>query len=126
MIDSIPMPRPHAFVTAPKIMTADAERLIGTGRLSAPYLQTVWETTWTYKTLVQEDYDALYDAYILSVARNKSIEHSLTTIDSNTGNLLSYTMYTQDDFIAHIYTMSNGKRQYTNVSFTFVGVGGGE
>lgn len=125
-IDGAEMPIPSSWQTNPKIMTTDASRSITTGRLIAKYLQTVWETSWTYKVLYQEDYDKLYNAYILSCDRTKNIEHSFTTLDSNTGEILSYRMYTQDDFSAPLYMIRDGKRMYTNVTFTFVGVGGGE
>jgi len=125
-IDDIVMPRPSEWVTKPKILTRDSERLIGSGRLVAPYLGTVYETTWTYKYLDQFDYMTLYDAYILSCERNKSIEHDLETLDSNTGEVLKYRIYTQDDFQTPLYRIKDGIRYYTNVTFTFVGVGGGE
>ena len=80
----------------------------------------------TYKYLDQFDYMTLYDAYILSCERNKSIEHDLETLDSNTGEVLNYRIYTQDDFQTPLYRIKDGIRYYTNVTFTFVGVGGGE
>ena len=43
-IDGIVMPRPSEWVTKPKILTRDSERLIGPG-LVAPYSGTVYETT---------------------------------------------------------------------------------
>lgn len=126
MIDGVAMPIPDTWQTNPKIMTSDSHRTVSTGRLVAAYLQTVWETSWTYKVLWQEDYDRLYAAYITSCDANKSIEHSFSTLDSNTGRVLTYRMYTQDDFSAPLYMIRNGRRMYTDVTFTFVGVGGGE
>lgn len=123
-IDGKEMPKPSEWTTSPKIMTKDSERLVGSGKLVAPYLCTIWETTWVYKYLTQEQYDLLYDAYITSCARNKSVEHNFTTLDSNTGNILSYRMYTQSDFKAPLYRIKDGKRYYKDVSFAFVGVGG--
>lgn len=125
-IDGKSMPMPSSWVTSPQIMTTDAKRTVSTGRLVAKYLQTVWVTEWTYAYITQEQYDILYNAYILSCDINKNIEHTFTTIDSNTGKLLSYKMYTQNDFKAPLYRVRNGIREYVNVTFTFTGVGGGE
>lgn len=125
-IDGLEMPMPDEWLVTPQIMTSDAKRTVTTGRLQAKYLQTVWVTEWTYRFISQDDYDVLYDAYILSCGRNKSIEHAFTTLDSNTGQIISYTMYTQDDFKAPLYYIRNGKRWYRDVTFTFVGVGGGD
>lgn len=126
-IDEVDMPKPHIYKTRPMILTRDSERLVGSGRLIAPYLGTVWETQWTYKKLRGSDYDTIYEAYILSCDTNKSIEHTLKTLDSNTGDVLTYRIYTQDDFDGGaIARMENGIRIYKNITFTFVGVGGGE
>lgn len=125
-IDGVDMPKPSSWTTKPNILTAESERLVGNGKLVAPYLTTIWETTWTYKLLSQEDYDKLYDAYITSCIRNKNLEHDFSTLDSNTGKQLRYRMYTQNDFNAPLYRIHNGKRIYKDISFTFVGVGGEE
>lgn len=125
-IDGIDMPKPDVWDVKTNIVTRGSERLIGSGRLVAPFLGIVYETTWVYKYLEEEDYDILYDAYITSCTRNNSVEHDLTTLDSNTGLPLSYRMYTQNNFQAPLYSIRNGKRVYTEVTFTFVGVGGGE
>lgn len=123
-IDGVDMPKPSSWSTSPHIMTSDSERLAGSGRLVAPYLTTIMETEWHYKYLSQADYDKLYDAYILSCARNRSIEHDLTTVDSNSGNVITYRVYTQSDFKAPLYRIRDGVRYYRDVKFTFVGVGG--
>lgn len=123
-LDGVEMPRPSDWITKPRVMTKDAERLIGNGRLVAEYLGTVPETVWTYKRLTQEQYDILYAKYIKACAINKSIEHSVKTIDSNTGQSISYTGYTENNFEAALYRIKNGKRIYHNVVVTIVGVGG--
>ncbi len=125
-IDGIAMPRPSSWVTKRVPLTSDSERLPGSGRLVAPYICMVLETEWTYKTLTQAEYDVLYDAYVLSSDRNKSIEHTIKTLDSNTGLSITYKMYLQSDFTAPLKRIRNGVREYVNISFTFVGVGGGE
>lgn len=125
-IDGKVMPRPDEYHTRPRILTRDSQRLPGNGRLVAPYLGTVWETTWLYKYISRDKYLILYDAYILSCKRNKSIEHEFETVDSNTGEQLIYRMYTQDDFEArlHMVRLLNKETYYRDVLFTFVGVGG--
>jgi hypothetical protein len=125
-IDGIEMPRPSDWLVNPKPMSSDAERLVGTGKMVIPYLTTAWEVTWTYKYLSQEDYDKLYDAYILSTIRNKNMYHTLITKDSNSNEIKTLEIYTQSDFTAPLYRIKNGKRYYKDVKFVFVSLGGDE
>lgn len=126
-IDGVSMPKPSSYQTNPKILTGDAHRLIGNGRMVVPYVTTVWETTWHYKLIDGAMYDVIYNAYITATVNNKNMYHSLTTIDSNTGNSKTYQIYTQDDFAGHLYRVKpDGTREYDDVSFVFVGVGGEE
>ena len=126
MIDGIDMPKPSDWLVNPKPMSSDAERLVGSGKMVIPYLTTAWEVTWTYKYLSSADYDKLYDAYILSTIRNKSMYHTLTTKDSNSNKTLTLDIYTQSDFSAPLYRIKNGIRYYKDVKFVFVSLGGDE
>lgn len=126
MIDGIDMPKPSDWLVNPKPMSSDAERLVGSGKMVIPYLTTAYEVTWTYKYLSSEDYDKLYDAYILSTIRNKSMYHTLTTKDSNSNNVMTLDIYTQSDFSAPLYRIKNGIRYYKDVKFVFVSLGGDE
>ena len=124
MIDGIDMPKPSDWLVNPKPMSSDAERLVGSGKMVIPYLTTAWEVTWTYKYLSSADYDKLYDAYILSTIRNKSMYHTLKTKDSNSDNVMTLEIYTQSDFTAPLYRIKNGIRYYKDVKFVFVSLGG--
>lgn len=126
MIDGIDMPKPSDWLVNPKPMSSDAERLVGSGKMVIPYLTTAWEVTWTYKYLSSDDYDKLYDAYILSTIRNKSMYHKLTTKDSNSDKVMTLDIYTQSDFTAPLYRIKNGKRYYKDIKFVFVSLGGDE
>ena len=126
MIDGKDMPKPSDWLVNPKPMSSDAERLVGSGKMVIPYLTTAWEVTWTYKYLSSEDYDKLYDAYILSTIRNKSMYHTLTTKDSNSNKVMTLDIYTQSDFSAPLYRIKNGIRYYKDVKFVFVSLGGDE
>lgn len=126
MIDGIDMPKPSDWLVNPKPMSSDAERLVGSGKIVIPYLTTAWEVTWTYKYLSSADYDKLYDAYILSTIRNKSMYHTLKTKDSNSDNVMTLEIYTQSDFTAPLYRIKNGVRYYKDVKFVFVSLGGDE
>lgn len=119
-IDGVEMPRPSNWLVNPKPLSTDAERVAGTGEAVIPYLRTVYEVTWEYKYLSQTDYDKLYDAYILSTIRNKSMYHTLETLDSNTGDVLTLNIYTQGDFSAPLYRIKDGVRFYKDVKFIFV------
>lgn len=123
-IDKKSMPVPHSWSTKPNVMTRDSKRSVSNGNMTAPYLNTIMETTWTYKNLSQADYDLLYDTYIASCARNKSVYHTFASMDSNTGKVITYKMYTQSDFDAPLYRIRNGnERYYKEFNVTFVGVG---
>lgn len=126
MIDGIEMPKPSDWLVNVKPLSSDAERLVGNGRIVVPYLTTVYEVTWTYKYMSQEDYDKVFDAYIGSTVRNKNFYHTLTTLDSNTGGVRTIEVYTQGDFTAPLYRIKNGKRYYKDVKFVFVSLGGDE
>lgn len=126
MIDGIDMPKPSDWLVNPKPMSSDAERLVGSGKMVIPYLTTAWEVTWTYKYLSSADYDKLYDAYILSTIRNKSMYHTLKTKDSNSDKVMTLEIYTQSDFTAPLYRIKNGVRYYKDVKFVFVSLGGDE
>ena len=126
MIDGKDMPKPSDWLVNPKPMSSDAERLVGSGKMVIPYLTTAWEVTWTYKYLSSEDYDKLYDAYILSTIRNKNMYHTLTTKDSNSNKVMTLDIYTQSDFSAPLYRIKNGIRYYKDVKFVFVSLGGDE
>ena len=126
MIDGKDMPKPSDWLVNPKPMSSDAERLVGSGKMVIPYLTTAYEVTWTYKYLSSKDYDKLYDAYILSTIRNKSMYHTLITKDSNSNKTLTLNIYTQSDFSAPLYRIKNGIRYYKDVKFVFVRLGGDE
>jgi hypothetical protein len=125
-IDGKDMPKPSDWLVNPKPMSADAERLVGSGRMVIPYLTTAYEIIWTYKYLSQEDYDKLYDAYIRETIRSKSMYHTLTTKDSNSDEVLEFDIYTQSDFSSPLYRIKNGKRYYKDVKFVFITLGGDE
>lgn len=125
-IDGIEMPKPSDWLVNPKPISADAETLVGSGKVVVPYLTTRYEVTWTYKYLSSDEYDLLYDTYIRSTTRNKSMYHTLTTRDSNSDGILTFDIYTQGDFSAPLYRIKNGKRYYKDVKFVFVSLGGDE
>lgn len=119
-IDGVEMPRPSDWLVNPKPMSIDAERVAGTGEAIVPYLRTVYEVTWTYKYLSSEDYDKLYNAYIKNTITNRSMYHTLETLDSNSNDTLTLNIYTQGDFTAPLYRIKDGIRYYRDVKFVFV------
>ena len=119
-IDGVEMPRPSDWLVNPKPMSIDAERVAGTGEAIVPYLRTVYEVTWTYKYLSSEDYDKLYNAYIKNTIINRSMYHTLETLDSNSNDTLTLNIYTQGDFTAPLYRIKDGIRYYRDVKFVFV------
>lgn len=124
-IDKQSMPIPSSWNTKSNVMTRDSKRSIKNAKLTAPYLNTIMETSWTYKYLTSVEYEKLYTAYILNCAVNKSVYHTFASVDSNTGKVITYKMYTQADFDAPLYRIdpNTGERYYKDVTFTFVGIG---
>lgn len=124
-IDGIEMPKPSDYITNYKPIYLDSERLPGNGKFVATYLTSVYETTWTYKYLNQEQFDKLF-AHIKEVKSTGNIYHTVTTIDSNTGEVITYEFYVPGDFTAPLYRIKNGVRYYRDVKFVFIGRGGDE
>lgn len=128
-IDGVSMPKPSSWGCNPNIMSRDAGRLAGNGKMVIPYLSTVWTTEWNYNYLEEDDFDIIWDAYVESTIENKNFYHTLETLD-NKGRRKVYKVYTEDKPYAPIafYKHRNGReiRCYTNLKFTFVGVGGEE
>ena len=119
-IDGVEMPRPSEWLINPKPLSSDAERVAGTGEAVVPYLRMVYEVTWTYKYIQTQDFDKLYNAYIKATIKNKSMYHTIETLDSNSDETLSLNVYTQSDFSAPLYRIKNGIRYYKDVKLVFV------
>lgn len=119
-IDGVEMPRPSEWLVNPKPLSSDAERVAGTGEAVVPYLRMVYEVTWTYKYIQTQDFDKLYNAYIKATIKNKSMYHTIETLDSNSDETLSLNVYTQSDFSAPLYRIKNGIRYYKDVKLVFV------
>lgn len=119
-IDGVEMPRPSEWLVNPKPLSSDAERVAGTGEAVVPYLRMVYEVTWTYKYIQTQDFDKIYNAYIKATIKNKSMYHTIETLDSNSDETLSLNVYTQSDFSAPLYRIKNGIRYYKDVKLVFV------
>lgn len=119
-IDGVDMPRPSEWLVNPKPLSSDAERVAGTGEAVVPYLRMVYEVTWTYKYIQTQDFDKIYNAYIKATIKNKSMYHTIETLDSNSDETLSLNVYTQSDFSAPLYRIKNGIRYYKDVKLVFV------
>lgn len=119
-IDGVEMPRPSEWLVNPKPLSSEAERVAGTGEAVVPYLRMVYEVTWTYKYIQTQDFDKLYNAYIKATIKNKSMYHTIETLDSNSDETLSLNVYTQSDFSAPLYRIKNGIRYYKDVKLVFV------
>ena len=119
-IDGVEMPRPSEWLVNPKPLSSDAERVAGTGEAVVPYLRMVYEVTWTYKYIQTQHFDKLYNAYIKATIKNKSMYHTIETLDSNSDETLSLNVYTQSDFSAPLYRIKNGIRYYKDVKLVFV------
>ena len=124
-IDGVSMPKPHKYLVNYKPMSADAERLIGNGRLVIPYLTTVYEITWEYSKIEEEQYDLIFNQYVKNTTKNKSFYHTIKTKDSN-GGIIETEIYTQGDFTAPLARIDpiTGNRIYENIKFIFVSLGG--
>lgn len=121
-MDGISMPDPSTYEVDPKPMSADSHRLIETGELVAPYVSMQYTITWKYNFLDNQEYQLLYNQYVLQSIQNKSLYHTLKTLDSNTGEEKEFDIYLQSDFKAPLYFIDpeTKERYYKDVIFTFV------
>lgn len=138
-IDDVNMPIPNNYNTTTQIIsTDDSGRLAGNGAMQIDFLTHVFVTTWSYTFMTGDEFDIVYKNYVENTIKNKNMYHTLKTINSNTGESLTYRIYTQDEISAQLKKYSknqchymglqfiNGVRLYQDVVFTFVGVGGEE
>lgn len=136
-IDGVSCPIPNEFNTATQIVSTDnSGRLAGNGEMKIEILTHVFVTTWKYSFMTGDEYDIIYNNYIRNTIVNKNMYHTLKTINSNTGNSLTYRIYTQDELQSPLKKLApsqsyymglhfiNGVRVYQDVTFNFVGVGG--
>lgn len=125
-LGGVDMPKPHTWEVDLVPLRTDSERLPATGRFVSNFVCYTKQVIWTYKKLTEDEYKLLYDNYVNSCTVENKGETTITTEDSNTGEVITLIIYVQDDFKAPLYRINNGKREYRNITFTFVGVGGGE
>lgn len=121
-INGISMPRPHSFKLKRKWNNLDAERDINTGHLILNPINRIYETTWEYKLLIDDQYDLIYNQVFSSDKANYG-NKVIKTIDSNTFHSIEYTTYEQDDFEAPAFFTKNGHRFYQDVVFQFTSIG---
>lgn len=125
MINDIPMPKPHDFKTIKKTPNKDAGRCVNTGELIVnPYNIRIYETTWTYK-LIRDDQLALIYNEVFKQGVENFANKKFLSLDSNTFKHISYITYEQDDFQAPTVTsvQADGHRYFKDVSFKFTSVG---
>lgn len=123
-INGVSMPRPHSFSTKQKWLNKDAERNINTGKLILNPICRIYETTWKYKVLRDDQFAIIFNQVFQSSKSN--YEKSFKTIDSRNFQSLSYTTYEQDDFVPPEVTpvQQDGHRYYLDITFMFTNVGG--
>lgn len=122
-INGIAMPRPNSFKTNRKWNNLDASRDINTGELILNPINRIYETTWTYKLLRDDQFDIIYNQVFQQSKDN--YKKQFQTLDTNTFKLLSYITYEQDNFDSPEITnvKSDGHRYYKNITFNFTSVG---
>ena len=135
--DGVNVRPPNLWNVDAQLVCTDAKRLVKTAEVKINYIATILVIEWTYYDLSSEEFEALYDAYIVnkpevvseSGKKQKTIFHTITTLSSTHANKIidNYKIYTQNDFKAppaHLRFV-DGKMQYfyDEVKFTFTGVG---
>lgn len=124
MLNSKKMPKPHTFKTIHKHPNKDASRCVNTGELIVnPYNIQIYETTWTYKLLRDDQFALIYKEVFSGVKTYAS--KSFRTLSSDTFRRIEYITYEPDDFHSPEVTkvQSDGHRYYKNVEFHFTSVG---
>jgi len=122
-INSVSMPRPHSFKTKQKWLNKDSERDINTGKLILNPICRIYETTWTYKLLRDDQFKILMDQIFQQGKSNYT--KAFKTLDSRTFQSISYTTYEQDDFEPpEMVKGRDGHMYYLDFSFMFTNIGG--
>lgn len=123
-INGIDMPKPHKFKTNKKWLCKDAGRDINTGKLILTPICRLYETTWKYK-LLRDDQFAIIIGQLYQDSKS-NITKSFKTINSLNMSILTYTTYEQDDFESPECTpvQSDGHRYYKDFEFKFTNIGG--
>lgn len=123
-INGVSMPKPHSFKTKEKWLNKDAERDINTGQLILNPVCRIYETTWNYKLLRDDQYQLIIDQVFQSGKNN--YKKSFTSLDSRTMGTIRYTTYEQDDFEPPemIPRQKDGHIYFQNIEFKFTNIGG--
>ena len=123
-INDVSMPKPHSLLTKQKWLNKDSERDINTGKLILNPICRIYETTWKYKLLRDDQFAIIYNQVCQPSKDN--YKKSFKSIDSRTMNTISYTTYEQDDFEPSEVSpvQSDGHRYYQDVTFMFTNIGG--
>lgn len=122
-INGVSMPKPHSFKTKQKWLNKDSERDINTGKLILNPICRIYETTWTYK-LLRDDQFAILMAQVFQSSKS-NYQKAFKTLDSRTLQSLSYTTYEQDDFEPPEMIMGkDGHMYYREFSLMFTNIGG--
>ena len=122
-INGVSMPRPHEFKTKQKWLLKDAERDINTGALIGNPVCRIYETTWKYK-LLRDDQFAILMGQVFQANKNNYFK-SFKTLDSRTFQSLTYTTYEQDDFEPpEMIKGADGHMYYLDFQCMFTNKGG--
>jgi len=123
-INGVSMPRPHSFKTKKKWNNKEAERDVNTGKLILNPVNRIYETTWKYKVLRDDQFAIIRDQVFQESKSN--YEKQLKTINSLDMKSISYKTYEQDDFETPEITrvQADGHRYYKDFEFNFTSVGG--
>lgn len=124
-IDGVSMPRPFQFRTREKWENNGDKttRNINNGSLILHPIGKVYETTWKYSLLIDDDYFMLKDAIFTTSKSKYKKGFKLKTIQRKGKDKLvslEYQSYEQDDFEEpEIAFVKNGHTYYQDVEFAF-------
>lgn len=122
-INGVSMPKPHSFKTKQKWLNKDSERDINTGKLILNPICRIYETTWNYKLIRDDQFNIITSQVFQSSKSN--YQKAFKTLDSRTFQSLTYTTYEQDDFEPpEMIRGGDGHIYYKDVNFMFTNIGG--
>lgn len=123
-LNGVSMPRPHKIKVKRKWLNADSHRDINTGALILNPKIRLFETTWHYNVL-RDDQLRMILAQVFQESKS-NYEKTFSTYDPVTNSVLTYTTYEQDDFEIPESTtrQPDGHVYYTDIEFLFTNVGG--
>ena len=118
-IDGVTVKSPHEIDTEYNTISED-ERAIDTGDAISLYVNVKHKVTWRYKWITQSELNKITNIVIKGDKLNKNRFHRITTFDTATGSMGTYTVYCSATLKLKPYMKKDGEYVYKDVEITWI------